>query len=260
MRVSGDASAPWLTVVIPAYGGEEWIDTALGSLAAEAAEGVEVLLIDGSPTPATREKAKKFSGRLRLRIFERPDLSLWQGKTNFGVELAQSNHICLLCVDDVWLAGRTTAVRGWLDAAPEAPLHLAPSAIIDRFGQRLGICRGKATRAKFCCVTRSRISQGCLASMRGSRRGALVYSRLGHLAEARVLRYGLLSQRGHLRLSHTRRLIDHVREPRYCRSNSTDAKRSRPAPDPLRSRRCRRQTRSACFHRRQHCVCIRFLG
>jgi hypothetical protein len=139
MRGSGDA--PWLTVVIPAYGGEEWIVTALDSLVAETTEGVEVLLIDGSPTPATREKAKQFSSRLRLRIFERPDLSLWHGKTNFGVELAESKHICLLCVDDVWLSGRTQAVRGWIEAAPEAALHLAPSAIIDRFGQRLGIWR-----------------------------------------------------------------------------------------------------------------------
>jgi glycosyltransferase involved in cell wall biosynthesis len=141
MTIGGDASAPWLSVIMPAYGGEEWIDTALGSLAAERSEGIEILLIDGSPTPATRKRAEKFSGRLRLRIFERPDLSLWHGKTNFGVEVAESGNICLLCVDDVWLPGRAAAVRGWIEAAPEAALHLAPSAIIDRQGQRLGVWR-----------------------------------------------------------------------------------------------------------------------
>jgi glycosyltransferase involved in cell wall biosynthesis len=126
---------------MPVYGGEEWIDAALGSLAAEPAEGIEVLLIDGSPTPATRLRAEKFSGRLRLRIFERPDLSSWHGKTNFGVDVAESPHICLLCVDDVWLPGRAAAVRGWIAAVPGAALHLAPSAIIDRRGRRLGVWR-----------------------------------------------------------------------------------------------------------------------
>jgi len=141
MTSRADASAPWLSVIMPTYGGEEWIDTALGSLAAEPAEGIEILLIDGSPTPAARERAEKFSERLRLRIFARPDLSLWHGKTNFGVEVAESGHICLLCVDDVWLPGRAAAVRGWIEAAPDAALHLAPSAIIDRKGARLGIWR-----------------------------------------------------------------------------------------------------------------------
>ena len=46
---------PWLTVVMPSYRGEEWIGHALSSLAAEAADGIEVLLIDGGPTPAARD-------------------------------------------------------------------------------------------------------------------------------------------------------------------------------------------------------------
>jgi hypothetical protein len=139
--VSRIASTPWLTVIIPSYCGERWIDASMSSIAAEAAEGVEVLLIDGGPTVAARDIARRYSDRVRLRVFERCDLTSWHTKTNFGVETAESNHICWLGVDDLWLPGRAGAVRSWIDAAPQAPLHLAASAIVDRGGRRLGVWR-----------------------------------------------------------------------------------------------------------------------
>jgi glycosyltransferase involved in cell wall biosynthesis len=126
---------------MPSFCGEQWIDASLRSLEAELAEGVEILLIDSSPTPDTTNIARTYSDRLRLRVFERPDLSSWQTKTNFGVEASQSTHICWLGVDDLWLPGRAAAARRWIESAPKAPLHLAPSAIIDRDGRSLGVWR-----------------------------------------------------------------------------------------------------------------------
>jgi glycosyltransferase involved in cell wall biosynthesis len=126
---------------MPSYCGEQWIDDSLSSLVSERAEGVEVLVIDGSPTSATRDVAQSYSDRLHLRVFERCDLPSWQAKTNFGVEMAESTHICWLGVDDLWFPGRAAAVRAWIDAAPNGRLHLAPSAIIDEEGRRLGVWR-----------------------------------------------------------------------------------------------------------------------
>jgi hypothetical protein len=37
-----EVSAPWLSVIIPAFKGERWIATALGSLAAQVMSGVEI--------------------------------------------------------------------------------------------------------------------------------------------------------------------------------------------------------------------------
>lgn len=133
------AAKPWLTVIIPSHRGEEWITSALNSLASEGAEGVEILVIDSSPTSHAVAMAHGFSGRLRLRVFERPDLSSWHTKTNFGVAACESTHICWLGVDDIWFPGRAAAVRSWIEAAPEAPLHLGPGAIIDKMGRILGV-------------------------------------------------------------------------------------------------------------------------
>ena len=78
---------------------------------------------------------------MHLRVVVREDLRNWHGRTNFGVQLAQSTYVCLLSVDDVWLPGRAAAVHAWIEAAPSAVLHLAPTAIIDRHGSELGIWR-----------------------------------------------------------------------------------------------------------------------
>jgi glycosyltransferase involved in cell wall biosynthesis len=141
MIVGRSTSAPWLTVIMPTHRGEQWIDASLRSLAAEAAEGVEVLVLDSSPTPATLDIARGYSDRLHLRAVERRDLLMWHAKTNFGVQIADSNHICWLHQDDLWLPGRAAAVRAWIESAPNASLHLAPSAIIDRSGRLLGVWR-----------------------------------------------------------------------------------------------------------------------
>jgi hypothetical protein len=139
MRLDVSAGRPWLTVVIPSHRGEQFIDTALRSLAGERAEGIEVLLIDSGPTAAARDIARNYSNRLQIRIFERRDLLSWHTKTNFGVEMAESQHVCWLGVDDIWLPGRAAAARAWIETAPWTPLHFAPSEIIGNDGRKLGV-------------------------------------------------------------------------------------------------------------------------
>lgn len=140
-RTVSGIGAPWLTVIMPSFCGEQWIGGALSSIASEPTEGIEVLVIDSSPTSATCDIARSHAGRMAVRVIERRDLGSWQAKTNFGVEAARSSHICWLGVDDVWLPGRAAAARSWIERDPDAPLHLAPCAIIDRNGRHLGVWR-----------------------------------------------------------------------------------------------------------------------
>jgi len=138
---SVERDAPWLTVIMPVYRGERWIADALTSLADQADEGIELLIIDSSPDSATAEIARRFSDRLSMRIYENSSLPSWQTKTNYATTLAKADHICWLHHDDLWLPGRATAIRDWIRQAPEAALHLATSAIIDGSGRQLGLWR-----------------------------------------------------------------------------------------------------------------------
>jgi glycosyltransferase involved in cell wall biosynthesis len=135
------AAAPFLTVVMPAHCGERWIEATLDSLAAEATPDIEVIVIDGSPDSGTANLVRRYADRLSLELIPRFDLNNWRTKTNFGVERAKASHVCMLCQDDLWLPGRAAAIRRWIDEAPDAVLHLAPTAIVDHKGRSLGIWR-----------------------------------------------------------------------------------------------------------------------
>ncbi len=123
---------------MPVHEGMEWIAATLDSLAAEPVDGLEILVIDSSPTRATADIVESYTDRLPLRLTERRDLGCWRTKTNYGVTIAAADHVCMLHQDDLWLPGRVDAIRRWLAAAPGAAVHLAPTAIIDRNGRQLG--------------------------------------------------------------------------------------------------------------------------
>jgi glycosyltransferase involved in cell wall biosynthesis len=123
---------------MPVHEGAAWIAATLDSLAEEPTTGLEIIVIDSSPTGATAAIVERFADRLPLRLLQRRDLGPWQTKTNLGVELATADYVCMLHQDDLWLPGRVEAVRRWLDQSPETELHLAPTAIIDRHGNRMG--------------------------------------------------------------------------------------------------------------------------
>jgi hypothetical protein len=128
----------WLSVVIPSYRGERWINSALDSLAEPRAHGIEVIVVDGGETSAARDLAAQFSDRLPIHVYARSDLLSWQEKTNFGVAIAASDHISWLGVDDVWLPNRAAAARQWIESDPKTPLHFAACEIIGGDGRKLG--------------------------------------------------------------------------------------------------------------------------
>jgi glycosyltransferase involved in cell wall biosynthesis len=132
---------PFLTVVMPVHCGEQWIVPTLDSLAAEAADDVEVVVIDGSPDRGTADIVLRYASRLNIRLLPRQDLDNWRTKTNFAVGEAGADHVCMLHQDDLWLPGRLAETRRWIAAAPDAVLHLAPTLIIDRAGRPLGTWR-----------------------------------------------------------------------------------------------------------------------
>jgi len=129
---------PFLTVVMPLHEGSDWIAATLETLAREPAKGFEVIAIDSSPTTGTSGIAERFADRLPLHLLRRPDLGPWPTKTNLAVELARTDYVCMLHQDDLWMRGRMDSVRRWVERAPDAVLHLAPSIFVDRNGKQLG--------------------------------------------------------------------------------------------------------------------------
>jgi len=134
-------TVPWLSVIVPSYNGERWLAAALQSLVDQSDTGIEVILIDNSESKLSLQLAGEFREKLDLRIYRRDDLVSWTAKTNFGVEIAKAEWICMLHQDDLWLPNRSSVLHQWLEKQPDAVMHLHPVYIIDERGQRLGIWR-----------------------------------------------------------------------------------------------------------------------
>jgi glycosyltransferase involved in cell wall biosynthesis len=132
---------PWLSVIIPSYNGNRWFAAALQSVVAQNDRGIEVILVDSSDTDESLAIADDFYSRLAVRTYRRPDLSSWMAKTNFAVEQAKADWICMLHKDDLWLPNRCSKVSEWLAADPASVMHLHSADIIGDAGKRLGTWR-----------------------------------------------------------------------------------------------------------------------
>jgi glycosyltransferase involved in cell wall biosynthesis len=141
LRSKTNPNRPWLSVILPVYRGERWIERTLESVAMQADTGIEVVVIDSSPDGATAALVQRFADRLALSIVDPAGIDGCYPKMNHGVAHARADHVAWLCQDDLWLPGRVAAVRDWIAAAPQAALHLAPTAIIDRDDRVLGTWR-----------------------------------------------------------------------------------------------------------------------
>jgi glycosyltransferase involved in cell wall biosynthesis len=132
---------PWLSVIVPCYNGERWLAAALQSVVDQKDCGIEVIVIDGSVTDASLKIVDSFANKLLIRAEHCPDLLSWTAKTNFGVEQARGDRICMLHVDDLWLPARCAQIRKWLSTQSDGVMHLHPSYIIDESARRLGLWR-----------------------------------------------------------------------------------------------------------------------
>ncbi|WP_159870818.1 glycosyltransferase [Novosphingobium sp. 9U] len=141
---------------MPVHAGEAWLRPTLESLAGEAEPGIEVLFFDSSPDERSSDVAREFASRIDIVIERRPDLLGWTEKTNAAVELARAPHVAMLHQDDLWLPGRTAALRRWIEADPEAVLHLGPTQIVDSKGRKRGVWN--------CPLPRGRVPEATLVA------------------------------------------------------------------------------------------------
>lgn len=129
---------PWLSVLIPAHNGAEWIGHALSSLGGDDAAGVEVVIIDSSPDGETARAVRAHANGLDLQFRHDPALLSWVTKTNVAASTARAEYLCLLHQDDYWMPRRAVVVRQWIEDNPTVSVHLHPTIIVDSSATVLG--------------------------------------------------------------------------------------------------------------------------
>jgi glycosyltransferase involved in cell wall biosynthesis len=91
---------PLVSVIIPVYNGQQYIDAALESVFAQTYPRVEVVVVDDGSAEPIAPHLEAFSGR--IKIVRKPNGGVASAR-NRGIQESAGELIALLDQDDVWL-------------------------------------------------------------------------------------------------------------------------------------------------------------
>jgi hypothetical protein len=129
---------PWLAVIVPTFNGEAYISTALESVAAQADDDVECIVVDDGSTDRTIEIARSFRDRLQLTVLDPVPRGNWVAATNDGLRQATAEFACFLHQDDLWLPTRLAAARQLVETEPHAALWTHAAEFVSPLGRWAG--------------------------------------------------------------------------------------------------------------------------
>ena len=102
-----------VSVIIPVYNGERYLDAAIASVLAQTAPAGEIVVVDDGSTDRSAEVAQSFGPPVRCTVEPHAGLP---GALNRGVELARGAFLAFLDADDLWTADKLARQLGALGA------------------------------------------------------------------------------------------------------------------------------------------------
>lgn len=110
-------SQPLLTVLIPIYNVESYLDECLQSVVTQSLEDMEILLIDDGSTDGSVSIAQRFAGQdSRIRLISQENRGLGAVR-NRGVQLARGRYLTFVDSDDVLPRAALSALVESLEAS-----------------------------------------------------------------------------------------------------------------------------------------------
>lgn len=91
---------PLISVVVPAYNCEKYLERALGSALDQSWTNIEIIVIDDGSTDGTAEQAAKFGDKINYVSQSNAGASSARNK---GIQLAKGEYIAFLDADDSWV-------------------------------------------------------------------------------------------------------------------------------------------------------------
>jgi glycosyltransferase involved in cell wall biosynthesis len=96
-------SSPNISVIIPVFNGEEYIEEALNSVFAQSFRDFEVIVVNDGSTDGTGRLLEQFSGKIKCLTQENKGLVAARAR---GIEDARGQWIAFLDADDIWLPNK----------------------------------------------------------------------------------------------------------------------------------------------------------
>jgi len=104
---------PLLTVIIPVYNGERFLEDAVHEVHKQGDPNYELIVVDDGSTDGTRELAERFAEAIQ---YVHQDNRGPAAARNVGLERARGDYVAFLDVDDQWPEGRLESMLHFLFA------------------------------------------------------------------------------------------------------------------------------------------------
>ena len=109
------SGAPDVTVLVPVYNVERYLDESLRSLEDQTLESIEVLVINDGSTDSSRDiVAEHMAADPRIRVIDKPN-SGYGDSINRGIEEARGRYVGILEPDDIMVPGALEMLVGLAD-------------------------------------------------------------------------------------------------------------------------------------------------
>jgi glycosyltransferase involved in cell wall biosynthesis len=125
---------PKVSVVVPVYNGERFLQEALDSVLAQTYQDYEVICVDDGSTDGSLDVFKKYSGR--VSVIRQPNSGQGAAR-NAGVGRASGAYVAFLDQDDRWYPHKLDRQVAVLEADPDIVLVLCNSDRMDVDGRIL---------------------------------------------------------------------------------------------------------------------------
>ena len=112
---------PFVSVIVPAYNAESYIDEALRSVLRQTYPHLEVIVVDDGSTDATLQRIAAYQPR--VQCIRRSNSGGYPGAVrNTGMEHSRGEYICFLDADDVMAADKVEKQAEFLTDHPDVGL------------------------------------------------------------------------------------------------------------------------------------------
>ncbi|MEL6482851.1 MAG: glycosyltransferase [Pseudomonadota bacterium] len=133
---------PLISVVMPVYNGEMFLDDAIQSVRTQTLTDFELIAVDDGSSDATPDiLARHASDDARLRVHRQANTGI-VGALNAGLARARGRYIARMDADDLCLPHRFERQAAYLDTTPEAVLVGGLAETMDATGRPLAVVSG----------------------------------------------------------------------------------------------------------------------
>ena len=146
---------PRVSVVVPVYNGEKYIDDTINSVLSQTYKNWELIVVDDGSSDRTCDKVHRFLSR-RVRLAEFGENRGAAKARNAGVGLARGRYVCFLDADDLWVPKKLAKQVAFMERTGAV---FAFSAY--EFADATGRPNGKIVRVPATIIKRGYSDAGC---------------------------------------------------------------------------------------------------